>query len=55
MVRWVATIICLFGTVHSVQSSALDDSVDRYLTVWADNARVTPTAVTHFYARSVEY
>ena len=55
MIRWVATIICLFGTVHSVRSSALDDSVDRYLTVWADNARVTPAAVMHFYARSVVY
>ncbi len=55
MVRWVATIICLFGMARSVQSSALDDSVDRYLTVWANNARVTPMAVAHFYARSVDY
>ena len=55
MVRWVVMIVCFFGMAQSVHSSALDDSVDRYLTVWADNARVTPTAVTHFYARSVDY
>ncbi len=55
MVRWFATILCLIGTAHSVFASSLDDSIDRYLTVWADNARVTPTMVAHFYARSVDY
>ena len=55
MFRWVATIVCLFGMTHAVLSSALDDSVDLYLTVWADNARVTPAAVAHFYARGVDY
>ena len=55
MVRRFATILCLIGTVHPAFASSLDDSIDRYLTVWADNARVTPMTVAHFYARSVDY
>ena len=55
MVRWFATTVCLIGMSHAVSASPLDDSIDRYLTVWADNTRVTPLTVAQFYARSVDY
>ncbi len=55
MTRWLSATICLIGLTQSVCASPLDDSIDRYLTVWADNARVTPMTVAHFYAQSVDY
>ena len=55
MVRWYAMTACLVAMAHSVSASPIDDSIDGYLTVWADNARITPMAVAHFYARTVDY
>ena len=55
MVRWLLTAVGLIGMAQAVSASPLDSSIDRYLTVWADNSRITPLAVAHFYARSVDY
>ena len=55
MVRWFAMTVCLIGMAPALSASPLDDSIDRYLTVWAENARVTPATVSHFYAQNVNY
>ena len=48
----LAGIVGLAGQAHAVQA---DLQMDRYFSIWADNARITPAVVDNLYASRVVY
>ena len=48
----IACILCLTATAPAAES---DSQMDRYFSIWADDARVTPAAVDRLYADRVVY
>ena len=56
MTRWiVASLACILGLTVAASAAEPDAQMNRYFSIWADNARVTPEAVDRLYADRVVY
>ena len=51
----LASLACLLSLTGAASAADPDGQMDRYFSIWADNARVTPAAVDRLYADRVVY